>query len=295
MRIDGQTRLAAVVAKPIKHSLSPFIHNQAFEMTGVNGVYVAWEIAEQDLAESLNNIRRYKMFGVNVSMPYKEKVMAHLDDVDETAAWIGAVNTVVLDEQRLIGYNTDGRGFWRATQTIKGFSITGKRLVVLGSGATARAIVAQAVRDGAEVISIVTKEKYLKSTKERLQGLSEHFDGQFFVYAFDDTVSLQDDLSRADILVNATALGMDGKSIPIPQSMRLPKHLLVADVIYDPVETPLLAWARQEGLSTLNGLGMLLYQAAEAFSLWTGQAMPTKSIWPALTTHHTNGNEVLCN
>lgn len=295
MRIDGQTRLAAVVAKPIKHSLSPFIHNQAFEMTGVNGVYVAWEIAEQDLADSLVNIRRYKMFGVNVSMPYKEKVIAHLDDVDETAAWIGAVNTVVLDEQRLIGYNTDGLGFWRAAQTIKGFSITGKRLVVLGSGATARAIVAQAVRDGAEVISIVTKEKYLKSTKESLQGLSEHFDGQFFVYPFDDSISLQDDLSRADILVNATALGMDGQSIPIPQSMRLPKHLLVADVIYDPVETPLLAWARQEGLSTLNGLGMLLYQAAEAFSLWTGQAMPTNAIWPALTTHHTNGNEVLCN
>ena len=111
MQIDGHTRLAAVVANPIKHSISPFIHNSAFEKTQVNGVYVAWEIPESDLAETVENIRRYDMFGINLSMPYKEAVIPFLDEISPAAQLIGAVNTVVNRDGHLIGHNTDGFGF----------------------------------------------------------------------------------------------------------------------------------------------------------------------------------------
>lgn len=112
MQIDGYTRLAAVVANPIKHSISPFIHNLAFEKTQVNGVYLAWEIPESDLAETVENIRRYDMFGINLSMPYKQKVIPFLDELSPAAQLIGAVNTVVNRDGHLFGHNTDGFGFF---------------------------------------------------------------------------------------------------------------------------------------------------------------------------------------
>lgn len=286
MRIDGQTRLAAVVANPIKHSLSPFIHNRTFELTDVNGVYVAWEVAETDLAESLANIRRYDMLGLNVSMPYKEQVLPYLDRLDEKAAWIGAINTVVLEGQELVGYNTDGIGFWRSLEVLYGFSATGQKMLIVGSGSTARAIMYQAVREGLKELVILTKRQYLSSTTEKVQCLAGETGVTVSVLALDDVTSWQDVLQGVTILVNATSCGMDGQTLPLPQTLVFPKDMLVADVIYQPFETPLLALARRQGLPTVNGLGMLLYQAAEAFFLWTGQVMPTETIWQELLAHY---------
>ena len=135
MKIDGYTRLAAVVANPIKHSISPFIHNRAFEATNTNGVYLAWEVEGTDLAETVANIRRYQMFGINLSMPYKEQVIPYLDQLSEEARLIGAVNTVVNRDGTLIGYNTDGKGFFKS---LPSFKISRKRLVLLGAGGAAR-------------------------------------------------------------------------------------------------------------------------------------------------------------
>ena len=147
MQIDGHTRLAAVVANPIKHSISPFIHNSAFEKTQVNGVYVAWEIPESDLAETVENIRRYNMFGINLSMPYKEAVIPFLDEISPAAQLIGAVNTVVNRDGHLIGHNTDGFGFFAS---LKDFSPRDAHLMILGAGGAAKAIVTQAVLDDAK-------------------------------------------------------------------------------------------------------------------------------------------------
>lgn len=119
MKIDGYTRLAAVVANPIKHSISPFIHNSAFEATNTNGVYLAWEVDAAELAETVANIRRYQMYGINLSMPYKEQVIPYLDRLSEEACLIGAVNTVVNREGTLIGYNTDGKGFFKSLPSFK--------------------------------------------------------------------------------------------------------------------------------------------------------------------------------
>ena len=279
MKIDGYTRLAAVVANPIKHSISPFIHNSAFEATNTNGVYLAWEVDEVELAETVANIRRYQMYGINLSMPYKEQVIPYLDQLSEEACLIGAVNTVVNREGTLIGYNTDGKGFFKS---LPSFKISKKRLVLLGAGGAAKAILAQAILDGVSQISVFVRSSSIEKTRPYLEKIQNATGFRVDLFALEDVQDLQDSITQADLLVNATSVGMDGSSQPIPTSIVLPKQLLVADVIYQPFETPFLKWARNQGNQSINGLGMLLYQAAEAFQLWTGKEMPTDQIWELL-------------
>lgn len=279
MKIDGYTRLAAVVANPIKHSISPFIHNQAFEATHTNGVYLAWEIEGTDLLETVTNIRRYQMFGINLSMPYKEQVIPYLDQLSEEARLIGAVNTVVNREGTLIGYNTDGKGFFKS---LPSFKISGKRMVLLGAGGAAKAILAQAILDGVSQVSVFVRSASIEKTRPYLEKLQNETGFKADLFALEDVSELQARITDSDLLVNATSVGMDGESLPIPTSVLLPEKLLVADVIYQPFETPFLKWARNQGNHAVNGLGMLLYQAAEAFQLWTGKEMPTDQIWELL-------------
>ena len=279
MKIDGYTRLAAVVANPIKHSISPFIHNSAFEATNTNGVYLAWEVDAAELAETVANIRRYQMYGINLSMPYKEQVIPYLDQLSEEACLIGAVNTVVNREGTLIGYNTDGKGFFKS---LPSFKISRKRLVLLGAGGAAKAILAQAILDGVSQISVFVRSSSMEKTRPYLEKIQNATGFRVDLFALEDVQNLQDSITQADLLVNATSVGMDGSSQPIPTSIVLPEKLLVADVIYQPFETPFLKWARNQGNQSINGLGMLLYQAAEAFELWTGKEMPTDQIWELL-------------
>ena len=279
MKIDGYTRLAAVVANPIKHSISPFIHNSAFEATNTNGVYLAWEVDAAELAETVANIRRYQMYGINLSMPYKEQVIPYLDQLSEEACLIGAVNTVVNREGTLIGYNTDGKGFFKS---LPSFKISKKRLVLLGAGGAAKAILAQAILDGVSQISVFVRSSSMEKTRPYLEKIQNATGFRVDLFALDNVQDLQDSITQADLLVNATSVGMDGSSQPIPTSIVLPEKLMVADVIYQPFETPFLKWARNQGNQSINGLGMLLYQAAEAFELWTGKEMPTDQIWESL-------------
>ena len=279
MKIDGYTRLAAVVANPIKHSISPFIHNRAFEATNTNGVYLAWEVEGTDLAETVANIRRYQMFGINLSMPYKEQVIPYLDQLSEEARLIGAVNTVVNREGTLIGYNTDGKGFFKS---LPSFKISGKRMVLLGAGGAAKAILAQAILDGVSQVSVFVRSASIEKTRPYLEKLRNETGFKVDLFALEDVSELQARITDSDLLVNATSVGMDGVSLPISASILLPERLLVADVIYQPFETPFLKWARSQGNHAVNGLGMLLYQAAEAFQLWTGKEMPTDQIWELL-------------
>ena len=279
MKIDGYTRLAAVVANPIKHSISPFIHNSAFEATNTNGVYLAWEVDAAELAETVANIRRYQMYGINLSMPYKEQVIPYLDQLSEEACLIGAVNTVVNREGTLIGYNTDGKGFFKS---LPSFKISKKRLVLLGAGGAAKAILAQAILDGVSQISVFVRSSSMEKTRPYLEKIQNATGFRVDLFALEDVQDLQDSITKADLLVNATSVGMDGSSQPIPTSIVLPEKLLVADVIYQPFETPFLKWAKEQGNQSINGLGMLLYQAAEAFELWTGKEMPTDQIWESL-------------
>ncbi|HFI0638055.1 TPA: shikimate dehydrogenase [Streptococcus suis] len=282
MTIDGYTRLAAVVAKPIKHSISPFIHNLAFQDTGVNGVYVAWEIPEEDLAVTLENIKRYDMFGINLSMPYKQAVIPYLDSLTDSARLIGAVNTVIHQDGKLIGHNTDGIGFFKSLEKLRGFQVLDKRLTILGGGGASTAIIAQAALDGAKEITIFCRQHSLERTQASIAPIAQATGVPMKVLVNDDSHLMQEEITKSDLLVNGTSVGMDGVSLPVPASLQFPEKLLVADVIYQPFETPLLKLAQSQGNPTINGLGMLLFQAAEAFQTWTGKEMPTDLIWDQL-------------
>ena len=279
MKIDGHTRLAAVVAKPIKHSISPFIHNTAFERTAVNGVYLALEIEAKDLEATVANIRRYNMFGINLSMPYKQEVIQYLDELDPSARLIGAVNTVVNKNGTLIGYNTDGKGFFKS---LPSFAIQGKKMTILGAGGAATAIIAQAALDQAEEIFVFTRQTSYANTVSKMVAISRQTKSRIQVLNLEDSALLQEKINQSDLLVNGTSVGMDGINMPLPEQIELSRQILVADVIYKPFETPFLKWARSQKVEAVNGLGMLLYQAAEAFELWTGQPMPCQEIWQQL-------------
>ncbi len=279
MKIDGHTRLAAVVAKPIKHSISPFIHNTAFERTAVNGVYLALEIGSEDLEATVANIRRYNMFGINLSMPYKQEVIQYLDELTPSARLIGAVNTVVNKNGTLIGYNTDGKGFFKS---LPSFAIQGKKMTILGAGGAATAIIAQAALDQAEEIFVFTRQTSYANTVSKMAAISRQAKSRIQVLNLEDLATLQEKINQSDLLINGTSVGMDGESLPLVESIQLPAKILVADVIYKPFETPFLKWARSQKVEAVNGLGMLLYQAAEAFELWTGQPMPCQEIWQQL-------------
>ncbi|MDQ0223282.1 shikimate dehydrogenase [Streptococcus moroccensis] len=279
MKINGYTRMAAVVANPIKHSLSPMIHNTAFDETGCNGVYVAWEITEDDLQATVENIRRYDMFGINLSMPYKTAVIPYLDELSPEAKLIGAVNTVVNKNGHLIGYSTDGAGFFAS---LGDFKIKDQELVIIGAGGAGLSIIAQAALDGAKAIHIYCRSQSVEKVWTRVRLISEETKVSITVTSLDDVTSMQKDIQSSSLLVNASSLGMDGTSNPLSNDIKLPKSIIVADVIYQPFETVLLKRAKQEGLLTINGLGMLLHQAALAFELWTNYPMPVNRIWPLL-------------
>lgn len=279
MKIDGHTRLAAVIAKPIKHSISPFIHNMAYDLTDTNAVYLAFEVDRENLEQAVENIRLHQMLGANISMPYKQEVITYLDELDESALLIGAVNTVVNQNGRLIGYNTDGFGFFRS---LSNFHIKGKNLTILGAGGAASAIIGQAMLDGVEKVCVFDLRDRLAGHQERMGQMSRRLGHPIQLLAVEDLVALTDAVNQSDLFINATGIGMDGKSLPIPSDFVFPKGLLVADMTYCPAETPFLRLAREQGLQTVNGLGMLLYQAEKAFELMTGKKMPSEEIKKAL-------------
>ena len=279
MKIDGHTRLAAVIAKPIKHSISPFIHNMAYDLTDTNAVYLAFEVEREGLGQAVENIRLHQMLGANISMPYKQEVITYLDELDESALLIGAVNTIVNQNGRLIGYNTDGFGFFRS---LSNFHIKGKNLTILGAGGAASAIIGQAMLDGVEKICVFDLRDRLAGHQEKIEQMSRRLGHPIQLLAVEDLAALTDAVNQSDLFINATGLGMDGKSLPIPSDFVFPKGLLVADMTYCPAETPFLRLAREQGLQTVNGLGMLLYQAEKAFELMTGKKMPSEKIKKAL-------------
>ncbi|RJU24845.1 shikimate dehydrogenase [Streptococcus sp. AM43-2AT] len=280
MRIDGYTRMAAVIAKPIRHSISPFIHNYAYQLTATNAVYLAWEVAEEQVEQSLQQLRVLDMLGANISMPYKKKVLPYLDQVDESAQLIGSVNTIVQKDGCLTGYNTDGLGFLKSLP--KTFSIKDKKLVLLGAGGAATAIVLEAVRQGVAEIHLFVRPESLAKYQATFSPLSEALSFSIILHDLSSWDQVNAMMVGADLLINATGLGMDGVSLPVPKEFTFPKGCLVADLAYFPAKTPFLQLAEEQELQTVNGLGMLFHQAALAFELMTEKTFPEQEVWQAL-------------
>ncbi|EMF0394774.1 shikimate 5-dehydrogenase [Enterococcus sp. AZ078] len=278
--ISGKTKLTGFFAKPASHSLSPLMHNLAFSHWGIDAVYLAFEVDQTNLGQAVESIRTLDMLGVNVSMPNKTAVLAYLDQLSPEAELIGAVNTIVHQEQCLIGYNTDGMGFVRSVNET-GHPIKNQKIVVLGAGGAAKAIVVQMALEGAQEITIY---KRLNATflplKEYFAKVSEKTGCPIRLHDYADESQLALDLSQANLLINATDIGMGSKKdqLPIADVKLLHSQLAVFDLIYSPSETRLIQEAKRMGIKAYNGLGMLIHQGAIAFELWTHREMPVQNI-----------------
>ncbi|EOZ5808059.1 shikimate dehydrogenase [Enterococcus hirae] len=278
--ISGKTKLTGFFAKPASHSLSPLMHNLAFSHWGIDAVYLAFEVDQTNLRQAVESIRTLDMLGVNVSMPNKTAVLAYLDQLSPEAELIGAVNTIVHQEQRLIGYNTDGMGFVRSVNET-GHPIKNQKIVVLGAGGAAKAIVVQMALEGAQEITIY---KRLNATflplNEYFAKVSEKTGCPIRLHDYADESQLALDLSQGNLLINATDIGMGSKKdqLPIADVKLLHSQLAVFDLIYSPSETRLIQEAKKMGIKAYNGLGMLIHQGAIAFELWTHREMPVQNI-----------------
>lgn len=278
--ISGHTRLAALFAKPARHSISPAMHNLSFSENDVDAVYLAFDVEPENLATSIESIRTLDMLGVNLSMPHKMAAVPLVDELSPAAALIGAINTIVNDNGHLIGHNTDGIGFMRALSAID-VSVIDETITVIGAGGAATAIISQAALDGVKNIQVFNrKDAFYPVIDVKLQEIAQQTGCNITLQDLADDPALADALNKSQLLVNATGVGMkpNESESPLKDTSLLRPTLAVYDVIYNPRETQLLKDAKAAGAKTANGLSMLLYQGAAAFELWTGKEMPVEKV-----------------
>lgn len=269
MNITGRTKITGLFGYPVEHTLSPAMHNAAFEYLGMDYCYLPFLVHPDFLDQAVNAVKALNLAGVNVTVPHKEAVIPFLDMVDEEAAFIGAVNTVVYREGKLHGYNTDGRGFMRSLSE-NNISVEGTKILVAGAGGASRAISYYLSEKSRALFLYDIDKRKLDSLISELSKIRTN------VSALDRL----EDLSDFELIINATPLGLK-KDDPLPLDVSaLSKHQVVCDLLYK--KTRLLEVASQRGCRTMDGLGMLLWQGVLAFELWTGVLPPVQIMRNAL-------------
>lgn len=270
--ISGSTRVVGVIGSPVRHSLSPAILNAAFRAVGADWVYVTFEVPEGRAAAAIAAVRALGLGGLSVTMPHKEAVYDAVDERTPVAGALGAVNCVYWRGDRLVGDNTDGAGFVDALREDEGIDVAGLRCVVVGAGGAGRAVTRALGDAGAADVAVVNRTPDPARRAAALAGDSGR-------------AGTLGDIDAADLVVNATPLGMgvvtgaDGTPEPLPfEPASLRTGQVVVDLIYHPATTPLLAAARDRGAVAVNGLGMLIHQAAHAFRRWTGKDPPLEAM-----------------
>ncbi len=275
MVITGRTKVLGIFGDPVEQTLSPYMHNAAFKALGLDHVYVPFHVAPDGLEAGVEAVRALGLLGVNVTIPHKERVMEFLDEVDEEARAIGAVNTIVNRSGRLAGHNTDGRGYWMSLMDETGFDPAGKTIIVLGAGGAARAIIFSLLGRGPARVVVANR------TRERAEALKEAFKNSFPEVDMVTTgLDAPGEMEGADLLVNTTSVGMlgSGGDAPPVDVGRLPSSAVVSDIVFKPLDTPLIRDAEKRGLRTHRGLGMLVCQGALSFELWTGKRAPVETM-----------------
>jgi shikimate dehydrogenase len=277
--INGNTRLVGVMGWPVEHTISPAMHNAAFDAASLNWRYLPLAVHPDRVGEAVRGLRAMSFAGSNVTVPHKRAVMDHLDAITEQAQAIGAVNTIVIQDQgHTIGHNTDAMGFLRALAE-DGFRPEGKRAVVLGAGGAARALVYGLASIGA---SVTILNRTLSRAESLVADLACLFTGTDTRTSLQHRAlpltpaALQEMIPSADLLVNATSVGMwpEAERSPWPEELPIPPSLTVFDAVYNPLETKLMRQARAAGAHVIGGLGMLVHQGAAAWELWTEQDAP---------------------
>lgn len=279
--ITGYTQLTGLLGSPVKHSISPMMHNTGFQALGLDFVYLCFDVNEETLEDAVKGLRTLHVKGFNLTMPNKNKILEYLDELSPAARLIGAVNTVENREGKLIGHNTDGIGFMRAVRE-QDIDVAGKCITLMGIGGAATAICTQAALDGAGRIYVFARmtSKYLPRMKDLIRRLKKETGCEILLCDNEDKDRLKKSLRESVLLVNATSVGMapDEEGCILPGKDYLHEGLAVGDIVYNPWETRLLRMAKEAGCKGFNGYAMLLYQGAEAFRIWTGREMPVEVV-----------------
>lgn len=274
--INGQTKICGIMGYPLGHSFSPVMQNAAFSAAGLDYAYVPLPVKPGHVKAAVKAVKALGLVGVNVTIPYKEAVLPLLDQLSDEVRLTGAVNTIVNHSGRLYGHNTDGKGFWRSLGEA-GFVPAGKNVLILGAGGAARAVAVDAALAGIKRLSLANRTE--KRAGELARFITEKTGLPVEVIPWPDkdgSALLREALSGADLVVQATRLGMhpnESEDIPLPYDLFKPGQVAF-DLVYNPLETMFLRNAGQAGATAVSGLGMLLHQGALSFELWTGIAAP---------------------
>lgn len=261
------TAIYGIIGDPIKHSLSAKMQNRAFAKAKIDAIYLPFHVQPEGLVTFIESARNWQMSGFNVTIPHKVSIMEFLDEIEEEAKAIGAVNTISFKNNQLLGDNTDAQGYLRSLKQEAHWSSKGKVVTLLGAGGAARAVVYGLLNDGVKKLFIINR------THEKACQIAE-----FFKHSFSEKIivikweeeSMREALEQSDLLINATSIGLKGSSFDNLPLEVLSKKAIVSDLVYRPRKTPLLKQAKELGLKTHEGIGMLLYQGVESFKIWTG-------------------------
>ena len=274
--ITGHTRLICLLGDPVSHSISPAMHNLSFQTLGLDYVYMAFKSSVEEFDNTVNTLKQIGARGFNCTMPCKRIAFERSDILSPAAKLMNSVNTVVIEDGKLYGHNTDGVGYMRSVIDA-GHDIIGKQMTLLGSGGASSAILTQAALDGVSKINIFARKGNSWNVIEKqVDQINAETTCKVTLNELMDETSLRKSIAESAILVNGSSVGMapniDG--CLVPDTSYFHPELIVSDVIYNPKQTKLLTMAKSAGLSTFNGMYMLLYQGAEAFRIWTNHEMP---------------------
>lgn len=278
--ITGHTKLTGLLGSPVAHSKSPLMHNESFRQLGLDYVYLCFDVPENDLKTAFEGLKKLNVAGFNCTMPDKTLICQFLDELSPAASMIGAVNTVVNENGKFIGHNTDGIGYMQSVKDA-GFDIIGDTMTLLGAGGAASSIFVQAAIDGVKNINVFSiKDRFWDNAERMVEMVNKNTNCNAKLFELGDDSVLANAIANSQILTNATSVGMapNTDNCIINDKSMLREDLIVSDVIYNPMETKLLTMAKEQGCKTFNGLYMLLYQGAEAFKIWTGKEMPVEHI-----------------
>jgi shikimate dehydrogenase len=283
-KISAKTKLLAVIGHPIEHSMSPKMHNAALQDLGLDYVYVAYHVLPENLKNAVNGFRALDIKGVNVTIPHKVEIMQYLDEIEETAQKIGAINTIKNENGFLKAKNTDGEGFMRALKDAR-FNPKGKKAVMLGAGGAARSI-AFFVAKEVEQLTIINRIEDFDIAVELTDRLKEVYKIPINCVKTDAKETIADSIKNAELLINTTPVGMHPNidASPIDPNL-LHSNLFVYDIVYNPIITKLQADAAKIGCKTLSGLEMFVNQGLIAFEWWTGQT-PNKDLMRSVVKEH---------
>ena len=276
------THRLGIIGYPIEHSISPVFQQAALDHLGIDATYEKWEVTSEEVEDFVTRLRAPDAWGINITLPHKQAVVPLLDEVDEWATTAGAVNTIVNHHGRLIGHNTDGPGFLESLLVETGYDPKGTRALILGAGGAARGIMLALIRGGVDSLVIANRTLERADTLSKLS-IENGVNCESVPISGDP---LTEAALSADLIVNCTSVGMshgpDEYGSPLSAD-QIPATAIVNDVVYNPLETPLIREAQTAQATTLGGLHMLVYQGALSFQMWTGQAPPVAVMLEAAT------------